>query len=87
MIPARGGSKGIPGKNLRTLGGVPLIGRTVIAARSSARAKHVYVSSDNAEILGHRRAVWRQTDSETAGFIDRYRLVGGSPASCPVSPE
>ncbi|MBI5883233.1 MAG: acylneuraminate cytidylyltransferase family protein, partial [Elusimicrobia bacterium] len=28
IIPARGGSKGIPGKNIKPLGGIPLIGHT-----------------------------------------------------------
>jgi CMP-N-acetylneuraminic acid synthetase len=35
VIPARGGSKGVPGKNLRLLGGVPLIQHTFDAANSS----------------------------------------------------
>ncbi|MEL7526053.1 MAG: acylneuraminate cytidylyltransferase family protein, partial [Pseudomonadota bacterium] len=34
-IPARGGSVGLPGKNIRPLNGIPLVGRTVRAARGS----------------------------------------------------
>lgn len=51
IIPARGGSKGIPRKNLRTLAGKPLI---YYAIQTSLKSKHkpdVYVSSDDAEIL------------------------------------
>ena len=35
IIPARGGSKGIPGKNIKLLGGKPLIGYTIEASASS----------------------------------------------------
>jgi len=47
LIPARGGSKGIPGKNLQSVGGIPLIGRTIAAALSSARVGQVVVSTDD----------------------------------------
>src|SRR5258708_16997965 len=55
VVPARGGSKGLPGKNLRTVGGIPLIGRTVRAARASTRLSEVYVSSDDEAILSCAR--------------------------------
>jgi len=51
VIPARGGSKGVPGKNLRKLGGIPLVARTIVAARASVRIERVYVSSDDEVIL------------------------------------
>lgn len=51
IIPARGGSKGIPGKNIRLLGGKPLIVWTIKAARKSRYINRIIVSSDSEEIL------------------------------------
>lgn len=51
VIPARGGSKGLPGKNMLPVGGIPLVGRTVLAAMRSRRVDAVYCSSDDAAIL------------------------------------
>jgi CMP-N-acetylneuraminic acid synthetase len=49
IIPARGGSKGVPGKNIRPLGGTPLIVYTIRAAAASRLARCI-VSTDSAEI-------------------------------------
>lgn len=49
LIPARGGSKGVPGKNLRPLGGRPLIGWT-IASALEADVGPVVVSTDDVAI-------------------------------------
>ncbi|MDA1183159.1 MAG: acylneuraminate cytidylyltransferase family protein [Acidobacteria bacterium] len=50
MIPARGGSKAIPRKNLALLGGRPLIAYTVDAARASTVLARVVVSTDDQDI-------------------------------------
>ena len=50
IIPARGGSKGVPGKNLRRVGGRSLVVRAVDACRAARRIAEVYVSTDDAEI-------------------------------------
>ena len=50
IIPARGGSKGIPRKNLRALAGKPLIYYSIQTALNSKYAPDVYVSTDDAEI-------------------------------------
>ena len=55
VIPARGGSKGIPRKNVRPLGGVPLIGYTVAAAQRSSRLARTVVSTDDDEIAATAR--------------------------------
>ena len=51
VIPARGGSKGIVDKNLRLIGGVPLVGRSVIASTGSSKITETFVSSDSEAIL------------------------------------
>lgn len=51
LITARGGSKGIPGKNMRMLGGKPLIQWSIEAAQGSSFIDELVVSSDSAEIL------------------------------------
>ena len=50
VIPARGGSKGIPGKNLREVAGKPLLGYTVDAVRDSRRLTRTILSTDDAAI-------------------------------------
>lgn len=51
IIPARGGSKGIPGKNLVDINGTSLIGHTVKQAVQAKGVDHVVVTSDSEEIL------------------------------------
>jgi YrbI family 3-deoxy-D-manno-octulosonate 8-phosphate phosphatase len=51
VIPARGGSVGLPGKNTKLLNGIPLLGRAVAAAGGAKLVSAVYVSSDSTEIL------------------------------------
>jgi CMP-N,N'-diacetyllegionaminic acid synthase len=55
VIPARGGSKGVPRKNVRRAGGKPLIGWTIDAARGSRHVDRVILSSDDAEIAAEAR--------------------------------
>ena len=50
VIPARGGSKGIPGKNLRRVAGIPLVVRTIEAARSCGLVDRVVVSTDDPSV-------------------------------------
>ena len=50
VIPARGGSKGLPGKNIRPLAGKPLIAYSIEAAKASPYVTRVMVSTDDARI-------------------------------------
>jgi CMP-N,N'-diacetyllegionaminic acid synthase len=49
IVPARSGSKGLPGKNVRPLGGKPLLAWPVAAARACPLIDRVVVSTDSAE--------------------------------------
>jgi len=51
LIPARGGSKRVKGKNIRTLNGHPLLAYTICAARDSGCFEKVLVSSDDTQTL------------------------------------
>ena len=50
IIPARGGSKGVPKKNVRLLRGYPLIAYSIVAARMTKRIDRIIVSTDSEEI-------------------------------------
>lgn len=76
VIPARGGSKGIPRKNLRTLAGRPLIYYSIMNAHSSRFALDIYVSSEDEEVLsisdklGAKVLVRDAHDAEDAVTLD-----------------
>ncbi|MBE0472300.1 MAG: acylneuraminate cytidylyltransferase [Methyloprofundus sp.] len=76
IIPARGGSKGIPRKNLRALAGNPLIYYSIKNALSSKYQPDVYVSSEDSEILSIAQKIGAKTihrninDAEDATTLD-----------------
>lgn len=74
LIPARGGSKGIPRKNIRPLLGKPLIAWSIEAAKASKLVDVVAVSTDDAEIA----AVARKYGAEV---IDRPKELATDDAS------
>lgn len=61
VIPARGGSKGIPRKNLARLGGRPLISYTIAAARRAKLVGAVLVTTDSPEIARAARRLGAET--------------------------
>lgn len=76
FIPARGGSKRIPGKNTRSLAGRPLIEWTIAAAKDSRCFDSVVVSSDDEDILriaNGAGAIADRRSPELSG--DRVRFV------------
>lgn len=50
IIPARGGSKGVPKKNVRILAGKPLLAHSILDAKQAKLIEKVYVSTDDPEI-------------------------------------
>lgn len=55
VIPARGGSKGLPGKNIRPLAGLPLIAHSITFARLCAPITRTIVTTDSEEIAAVAR--------------------------------
>lgn len=55
LIPARGGSKGIPGKNLYLVAGTPLIDYTIDSASRSEVFTEVFLSTDDVNIAGRAK--------------------------------
>lgn len=78
-ICARGGSLGVPGKNIRPLLGKPLIGWTIEQAIASGVAERVFVSTDDHEIA----AVARQFGAEVP-FLRPPELATSTAAKLPV---
>ncbi|MEV8025317.1 acylneuraminate cytidylyltransferase [Microbacterium sp. NPDC080220] len=74
IIPARGGSKGVPGKNVARVGGIPLVARAVRAALTSGAIDLVVVSTDDAAIADAARAAG-------ARVVDRPADISGDQAS------
>jgi CMP-N-acetylneuraminic acid synthetase len=70
IIPARGGSKGIPRKNIKPMAGRPLIAWTIEAARQSRLLDRFVVSTEDAEIASAARE-WG------AEVLDRPRELAG----------
>lgn len=67
VIPARGGSTGLPRKNVLRLGGVPLVVRAIEQAQASRAVDEVVVSTDDAEIAAlseqaGAEVVWRPSE-------------------------
>jgi N-acylneuraminate cytidylyltransferase len=61
IIPARGGSKGIPRKNIRPFAGYPLIAYSIAASLQAETVTRVIVSTDDEEIAGVARTYGAET--------------------------
>jgi len=79
LIPARGGSKGIPRKNIRTFAGYPLIAWSIAAAKQASCVTRIIVSTDDEEIA----SVARQFGAETP-FLRPAELAQDQTTDLPV---
>ncbi|MFD6494924.1 cytidylyltransferase domain-containing protein [Streptomyces sp. NPDC060188] len=93
VIPARGGSKGVPAKNLLPVGGVPLVARAVRECRSARLVTDVLVSTDDqaiaaaarqagAEVVLRPAAIAGDTATSEAAVLhamDAHEALHGSP--------
>ncbi|MFD5558936.1 cytidylyltransferase domain-containing protein [Streptomyces sp. NPDC127068] len=70
VVPARGGSKGVPGKNLATVGGVPLVVRAVRACRAAPHVTDVIVSTDDPAIAEAARLADAEVVLRPAALAD-----------------
>ncbi len=61
VIPARGGSKGLPGKNIRLLNGIPLIAYSVAAAKQSQLVNRIICTTDCEKIASFARTFGAET--------------------------
>ncbi len=80
FIPARGGSKGVPGKNIKELCGKPLIAHTIEAALKADKIDRVIVTTDDEDIAAVARQYGADVPfmrpaelaSDTASAVDVY---------------
>lgn len=79
IIPARGGSKRIPRKNIKDFAGRPMIAHTIVAALESGCFERVLVSTDDQEIA----AIARQWGAEVP-FVRPPELSDDKTATAPV---
>ncbi len=82
VIPARGGSKGLPGKNLRKLGALSLIGHAVASAKEAALLTRFIVSTDSEEIAEEARRHGAEVPflRPAALASDQAGMLRGAPA-------
>jgi len=80
LIVARGGSKGLPRKNVLPLAGRPLIAHTVAAARAARHLARTIVSSDDPEIIAAARAAGAE-----APFVRPAELAGDRSSTVDVA--
>lgn len=77
IIPARGGSKGLPGKNIRPLQGIPLVAWPIKAALNSRFIDRVIVTTDDPKIA----AIAKEYGADVPFMRPAHLALDGSPSS------
>lgn len=80
VIPARGGSKGLPGKNIKEINGIPLIAYTIRAAKEASCIKRIIVTTDDEKIAATAQKYGAEVPfmrpeylaSDTSSAVDVY---------------
>lgn len=75
VIPARGGSKSIPGKNIRPLGGKPLLAWPIDVAREVTEIDRILVSTDDSEIADVAREFGAEVYDRPASLATDHALI------------
>ncbi|MET8274727.1 acylneuraminate cytidylyltransferase [Streptomyces sp. NPDC005096] len=82
VIPARGGSKGVPAKNIAQVGGIPLVARAVQACLGSSEVTDVVVTTDDTAIAAAARAAGDALgDSGRLHCVQRPAAIAGDRSS------
>lgn len=76
IIPARGGSKRVPRKNIHPIAGKPMIAHVIAAAQASGLFQRIIVSSDDAEILSVSTKAGAEPYQRPAHLADDMTHVG-----------
>ncbi len=79
LVPARGGSKGVPGKNLRLVDGQPLVVRTIGCGLACPSIDRLIVSTDSEEIAEVAKAAGAEVP-----FMRPFELAGDTTPMMPV---
>ena len=79
LIPARGGSKGVPKKNIRPLAGIPLVAHSIRVAQECPAVDRIIVSTDDPEIADVARAYGAEVP-----FLRPKELAGDATPDYPV---
>lgn len=77
VIPARGGSKGFPGKNIHTFLGIPLIAHTILYAQSCKCIDRLVVSTDSEEIANVARHYNAEVQMRPSGLAEDKTPIWG----------